>query len=254
VTQNFPHSAAQNIPLLTAIKAGPYASVGELAAAADVVPNNMTRKLGVLLEDGIIRSIGSASHQVELTEAGEQALRANALFRGELPEAAFGDGGGVREIPFNRIVQNPRTQFDPVKDEELALSIGDKGVLQAIKVRPKGDDFEVIIGERRRRARRSPWPAAGSPPTSWSPANVRDSPTRRPRRSPASRTSSARTCTGWTRRSGTWPLRPALGRRDRAAGRRRRGKRSIQDYIKCARELSPADVARPTCPTATRTS
>lgn len=47
---------------------------------------------------------------------------------------------------------NPRKHFDPERLNELAASIKEKGVQQAIKVRPKGKRFEIIFGSRRFRA------------------------------------------------------------------------------------------------------
>lgn len=57
-----------------------------------------------------------------------------------------------RMIPGSLIVQgrNPRTHFDPVEQAELEASIGVKGVIQSILVRPiEGGKFEIIAGERR---------------------------------------------------------------------------------------------------------
>lgn len=47
---------------------------------------------------------------------------------------------------------NPRTYFDDAKLQELAESIKSKGVLQAPIVRPVGDRYELVVGERRWRA------------------------------------------------------------------------------------------------------
>jgi ParB/RepB/Spo0J family partition protein len=47
---------------------------------------------------------------------------------------------------------NPRKRFNQTKLEELAASIRTQGVLQPILVRPVGEQFEVIAGERRYRA------------------------------------------------------------------------------------------------------
>lgn len=47
---------------------------------------------------------------------------------------------------------NVRENFDEAKLRELASTITSKGVLQPLKVKPKGDKYEVIFGERRRRA------------------------------------------------------------------------------------------------------
>lgn len=46
----------------------------------------------------------------------------------------------------------PREVFDPAKLKELVNSIKEKGVLQPLIVRPKGDKYELIAGERRLRA------------------------------------------------------------------------------------------------------
>jgi ParB family chromosome partitioning protein len=48
--------------------------------------------------------------------------------------------------------QQPRSVFDPEAFSELVHSVREFGVLQPIVVRPKGDDFELIMGERRLRA------------------------------------------------------------------------------------------------------
>jgi ParB/RepB/Spo0J family partition protein len=47
---------------------------------------------------------------------------------------------------------NPRKNFDQTALDELAASIFEKGVLQPIIVRAKGDKYEVVAGERRFRA------------------------------------------------------------------------------------------------------
>jgi ParB family chromosome partitioning protein len=63
--------------------------------------------------------------------------------------------GGVREIDIARISPNPnqpRLQFDEGALDELAESIRQRGVLQPILLRPEGDGFQIIAGERRWRA------------------------------------------------------------------------------------------------------
>ena len=63
--------------------------------------------------------------------------------------------GGVREIEIGRIRPNPnqpRLHFSEESIDELAESIGERGVLQPILLRPRGDGFEIIAGERRWRA------------------------------------------------------------------------------------------------------
>ena len=63
--------------------------------------------------------------------------------------------GGVREIDIARIKPNPsqpRVQFDEETLEELADSIRERGVLQPILLRPNGEDYLIVAGERRWRA------------------------------------------------------------------------------------------------------
>jgi ParB family chromosome partitioning protein len=63
--------------------------------------------------------------------------------------------GRPTEIDIDLIVPNPRqprTFIDEQKLEELAQSMRSHGVIQPILVRPVGDRFEIIAGERRWRA------------------------------------------------------------------------------------------------------
>ena len=58
-------------------------------------------------------------------------------------------------VPIDSILPNPRQPRRHAKDsgiETLARSIKANGVLQPILVRPKGDKFELVVGERRWRA------------------------------------------------------------------------------------------------------
>jgi ParB family transcriptional regulator, chromosome partitioning protein len=62
---------------------------------------------------------------------------------------------GVREVELARIRPNPnqpRTQFTEASINELAESISERGVLQPILLRPSGEGFEIVAGERRWRA------------------------------------------------------------------------------------------------------
>lgn len=47
---------------------------------------------------------------------------------------------------------NPRVSFDEAELESLAQSIRDRGIMQPLLVRPSGENFEIIAGERRWRA------------------------------------------------------------------------------------------------------
>ncbi len=63
--------------------------------------------------------------------------------------------GGIREVEIGRIRPNPnqpRIQFGEEAIAELADSIAERGVLQPILLRPVGDGFEIVAGERRWRA------------------------------------------------------------------------------------------------------
>jgi ParB family chromosome partitioning protein len=58
-------------------------------------------------------------------------------------------------LPIEKLVLSPfqaRTHFDETKLDELAQSIQAQGLLQPICVRPLGDVYEIIAGERRFRA------------------------------------------------------------------------------------------------------
>jgi ParB family chromosome partitioning protein len=59
------------------------------------------------------------------------------------------------EVAVDRIVPSPlqpRRAFDEAKIEELASSIRNQGIIQPLVVRPNGEQFELIAGERRWRA------------------------------------------------------------------------------------------------------
>ena len=67
------------------------------------------------------------------------------------------DEVGLQEIPLSSIrpnPQQPREHFDEESLAALAESIREVGVLQPVLVRPGGDGFELIAGERRWRAAR----------------------------------------------------------------------------------------------------
>lgn len=61
----------------------------------------------------------------------------------------------LRLLPISQISpmsDQPRTHFDPEALDQLAASIEARGVIQPIIVRPAGDRFELVAGERRWRA------------------------------------------------------------------------------------------------------
>jgi ParB family transcriptional regulator, chromosome partitioning protein len=88
---------------------------------------------------------------------GLQALLGEAARPVPAPGAgeAAASRGGVREIDVARIKPNPeqpRIQFDEDALDELSGSIRERGVLQPILLRPDGEDYMIIAGERRWRA------------------------------------------------------------------------------------------------------
>jgi len=86
---------------------------------------------------------------------GLQALLGEAG-RTPAPEAQQeASRGGVREVELSRIRRNPdqpRMAFGEEALEELADSIRERGVLQPILLRPEGDGYMIVAGERRWRA------------------------------------------------------------------------------------------------------
>ena len=79
----------------------------------------------------------------------DEAIRAP---RGDEREDA---NRGVSEVEVGQIRPNPhqpRQHFDSDSLDELAASIAAKGVLQPILLRPAGDGYMIIAGERRWRA------------------------------------------------------------------------------------------------------
>jgi ParB family transcriptional regulator, chromosome partitioning protein len=79
-----------------------------------------------------------------------------------IPEiTADSTSGKKEEIIYVRLEQikanpfQPREDFDQQNIEELAQSIKEKGVIQPLLVRRKGDNYELIAGERRLRASNS---------------------------------------------------------------------------------------------------
>ncbi|RUV37444.1 ParB/RepB/Spo0J family partition protein [Mesorhizobium sp. M7A.F.Ca.MR.148.00.0.0] len=60
-----------------------------------------------------------------------------------------------KRIPLDQVIPNPnqpRKHFDPVKLRELGESIRERGLIQAITVRPVDGKFMIVGGERRWRA------------------------------------------------------------------------------------------------------
>lgn len=83
----------------------------------------------------------------------DEAVRPGAA-KVPIDPAAAGTSG-VQEVEVGRIRPNPaqpRVYFDEESIAELADSIAERGVLQPVLLRPDGDNFQLVAGERRWRA------------------------------------------------------------------------------------------------------
>jgi ParB family chromosome partitioning protein len=88
----------------------------------------------------------------------------------EAPATVTPDGTELRELPTDLVRPNtyqPRTEFDDEALDALTASVRELGVLQPVLVRPVGDHYELIAGERR-------WRAAQVAGLATVPAIVRD--------------------------------------------------------------------------------
>lgn len=70
-------------------------------------------------------------------------------------DSPVSERGRSQRLPVEMLVPNPdqpRRHFDDTALAELAISIREKGVIQPLIVRPKGEVYEIVAGERRWRA------------------------------------------------------------------------------------------------------
>lgn len=68
------------------------------------------------------------------------------------PEEKIAGSMGFVQIKMDKIKPNPyqpRAKFDKDKMEGLTLSIKERGIIQPVVVRPVGNEFELVAGERR---------------------------------------------------------------------------------------------------------
>ncbi len=97
---------------------------------------------------GLGRGIGS------LIPAGQRDA-VDVFFSSDSQGLVAVPGAKLAYLELSRIIPNPqqpRRVFEPEALAELVHSIKEFGVLQPIVVRPRKDDFELIMGERRFRA------------------------------------------------------------------------------------------------------
>jgi ParB family transcriptional regulator, chromosome partitioning protein len=79
----------------------------------------------------------------------------DALIPGAEPVMEKDDRKDIFDIEINRIKPNPyqpRRHFNETKINELAESIRQKGLIQPLVLRRAGEDYELVVGERRFRA------------------------------------------------------------------------------------------------------
>ena len=90
-----------------------------------------------------------------LGAAGSPARPAENVFQAPPPPAAIEAGEQVRRAPVAQVRPcplQPRKDFSQESLRELADSIKEQGIVQPLIVRPRGDGYEIIAGERRWRA------------------------------------------------------------------------------------------------------
>ena len=93
-----------------------------------------------------------------------------ALLSSSPAPAVEAGASSVQELPIDSIVANPRQPrkaFDNNSLRDLSESLKRSGVLQPVVVRPHGQQFEIVVGERR-------WRAAKMAGLSHIPAIVRE--------------------------------------------------------------------------------
>ncbi len=80
--------------------------------------------------------------------------RARDARAGDASDARAADArtSDIVHVPLSKITRNPmqpRTHFDPTTIRELADSIRERGILQPVLIRPAGDRYQLVAGERR---------------------------------------------------------------------------------------------------------
>lgn len=99
-----------------------------------LIPAAVEQEVPVLPPAGAAPHSGAPDHRVSEGRSGEART------------------SDIVHVPLARIARNPaqpRTQFDPASIRELADSIRERGVLQPVLLRPAGDGYQLVAGERR---------------------------------------------------------------------------------------------------------
>jgi len=113
------------------------------APQAKVPPRRLGRGLGALM--------GEARREEPLVTQGR--VRAAAPAAPGAPAEAPRDGlANIAVSAIKPHPNQPRRHFDEAALDELAASIATRGVIQPVIVRPLGDGYQLVAGERRWRA------------------------------------------------------------------------------------------------------
>ena len=92
------------------------------------------------------RGLGRGLSALMADVAADQETQAQTSETGRRPDMS---------LPIEQVVPNPdqpRRTFTDAQLSELAQSIKEKGIIQPLIVRPTGDTYEIVAGERRWRA------------------------------------------------------------------------------------------------------
>jgi ParB family chromosome partitioning protein len=104
---------------------------------------------------GLGRGLASLIPQKNLKKNDGSTNAPQAVFQNTRTESNAVGKKEIQEVEISRIVPNtqqPRFNFDPEKLAELANSIKYHGIIQPLVVNKKGEQFEIIAGERRYQA------------------------------------------------------------------------------------------------------
>lgn len=129
---------------------------------SDFMMNNLLGKPPTgnkfILGKNKITDTGGLEDNTETLKKDDDGVESSTVVNGAGVSAVENneDGKGSLLIPLNKIIPNPnqpRTQFNQKKLEELAASIKRHGVVQPIILTPtENDEYMIVAGERRWRA------------------------------------------------------------------------------------------------------
>jgi|GEM_PF-884391 len=129
------------------LAAHPDVSIAELARRAEIDKGDLSK-----IRNGLKASLNMES---AVSLAAAMGTTVEGLLGGKASPSGDRSDGAARWIPLAEIdpsPDNPRKDFDAESLAQLAASIAEQGLLQPIVVRPKGERFEIVAGERRYRA------------------------------------------------------------------------------------------------------